>query len=342
MSQLNLKMINLAHDIAKKKFGKTFPNPSVGCVISNNSKVISKAVTNRSGRPHAEEIAISKAGSKTKGATMYVTLEPCFHSSINGSCTDQILRSGIKKIFISVLDPDERTNKKSIKKLKKNNIIVNVGLEKNKTYNLNKFFFKSIKKKQPFTKVKLAVSSDEKIAWYNYKSKWISNKYCRNYGHKLRSTSQAILTTSKTVIKDNPKLTIRLNRNKEKHIPIIIIDKHLKIPKNSKILRDISKKRIIIFTSIRNKKSLNLTKLGCEIIYCKLTKNNKFNFKNIFSKIYKLKIADILVEAGGVFFTDLLKNKLVDEIHLFKSKKIIGDNGKPAILGKNQTGISSF
>ena len=201
MSQQNLKMINLAHDIAKRKFGKTFPNPTVGCIIAKNSKIISKAVTNTSGRPHAEEIALSKAGNKAKGATMYVTLEPCFHSSKNGSCTDQILRSGIKEIFISAEDPDIRTNNKSIKKLKKNNVIVNIGLEKNKTHNLNKFFFKSILKKKPFTKVKLATSADEKIAWHNYKSKWISNKFSREYAHKLRSKSQAILTTAKTVIK---------------------------------------------------------------------------------------------------------------------------------------------
>ena len=318
----------------KKKYGQTFPNPSVGCVISKNSKVISKAVTSRSGRPHAEEIAIAKAGSKANGATMYVTLEPCFHVSKNGSCADQILRSGIKEIFISASDPDERTHKKSINKLKKNNIVVNVGLEKKQTYNLNKFFFKSIKKKQPFTKVKLAISSDEKIAWHNYKSKWISNTQSRTHGHKLRSMSQAILTTSKTIIKDNPKLTVRLYKNKEKHIPIIIIDKDLKVPMHSKILKDISKKRIIIFTSKKNKKSETLIKYGCEIVFCKLTKYNKLNLKNIFNKIYKLNIADILVEAGGIFFSELLKNKLVDEIHIFKSKIIIGQTGKPAIIDK--------
>ena len=327
-------MINLAHKIAKKKYGQTFPNPSVGCVISKNSKIISKAVTNQSGRPHAEEIAIAKAGSKAKGATMYVTLEPCFHSSKNGSCADQILRAGIKEIFISAADPDKRTNNKSINKLRKNNIIVNVGLEKNKTFDLNKFFFISISKQQPFTKVKLAISNDEKIAWYNYKSKWITNKYSRNYGHKLRSTSQAILTTSKTIIKDNPKLTVRLNKNNEKHIPIIIIDKDLKVPINSKILKNISKKRIIIFTSKKNKKSENLIKLGCEVIFQNLNKYNKINLKNVFNKIYSLNIADILVEAGGILFTDLIKNKLVDEIHLFKSNIIIGENGKPAILKK--------
>ena len=327
-------MIGLAHDIAKKKFGETFPNPTVGCVIAKNSKIISKAVTNYSGRPHAEEIALTKAGEKSKGATMYVTLEPCFHSSRNGSCTDQILRSGIKEIFISAPDPDLRTNKKSIKKLRKNKILVNVGLDKKKTYKLNKFFFKSIKKKQPFTKVKLAISKDEKIAWSNYKSKWISNQFSREYAHKLRYFSQAILTTSKTIIKDNPRLTVRLKKKIEIHLPIIILDKNLRIPLSSNILKDISKKRIIIFTSKNNNKSKNLTKLGCELIFCKTNKDNKLNLKNIFKKIYSLKISDIMVEAGGILFTDLLKNKLVDEIHIFKSKITIGENGKPAIWGK--------
>ena len=146
--------------------------------------------------------------------------------------------------------------------------------------------------------------------------------------------SQAILTTSKTVIKDDPRLTIRLKKTLEQHIPILIIDNNLKIPMKSKILKDISKKRIIIFTSKKNKKSENLIKLGCEIILCKLNKNKKLNLKNIFSKIYSLKISDLLVEAGGIFFTELLNNNLVDEIHLFKSKIIIGKHGKPAIVGK--------
>ncbi len=327
-------MIKLAHKIAKNKFGQTFPNPTVGCIIAKNSKIISKGVTNKSGRPHAEEVALSKAGNNSKGATMYVTLEPCFHGSKNGSCTDQIMRSGIRRIFISQPDPDPRTYKKSINKLIKNNINVNLGLEREETYKLNKFFFKSLKKKQPFTKVKLAISEDEKIAWHNYNSKWISNKFSREYGHKLRKKSQAILTTSKTIIKDNPKLTIRLKKRKEIHLPIIIIDKDLKIPKNSNILKDISYKRVIIFTSKKNEKSEFLVKLGCEIIQCKLNKTNKFNLKNIFYIIYSLKISDVLVEAGGIFFTELIKNNLVDELHLFKSPKNIGENGKPAIWNK--------
>ena len=334
MNNNNLKMIGLAHSIARKNFGQAFPNPTVGCVIAKSSKVISKAVTNKSGRPHAEEIALARAGLKSKGATMYVTLEPCYHSSKNGSCTDQILRSGIKEVFISAPDPDPRTYKKSINKLKKSKIKVNVGIDENKTYELNNFFFKSQLKKKPFTKVKLAISSDEKIAWHNYKSKWISNKYSREHAHFLRSQSQAILTTSKTIIKDNPRLTVRQKNKHQMHIPIIIIDKDLQIPLKSKVLKDISKKRIIIFTSKKTKKTNSLTKLGCEIILCKLNKYNKLNLNKIFNKIYLLKISDVLVEAGGILFTNLIKNKLVDEIYIFKSKIIIGNYGKPAIWGK--------
>ena len=115
----HLKFINYAHNLASKNFGKTFPNPSVGCIIIKNNKIISKGVTSSTGRPHAEEIALKKAGKKAIGASMYVTLEPCFHSSQNGSCTDQILRSGIKEIYISCVDQDPRTKNKSIYRFRK-------------------------------------------------------------------------------------------------------------------------------------------------------------------------------------------------------------------------------
>lgn len=323
-----------AHNLAKKNFGSTFPNPVVGCIIVNKNKVVGSGVTAPEGRPHAEEIALKQAGNNTKGATMYVTLEPCFHNSRNGSCTEQILRSGIKFIYIAKHDPDRRTNKKSIIKLKKNDIIVNTGLTSDKTISLNNFFFQSLKNKRPFIKVKMAISCDEKIAWPNYHSKWISNSKSRDYAHQIRFSSQAIFTTVKTIIKDNPRFTVRKKNKIIKYIPTIIVDKLLKIPLKSKILKDISKKRIIIFTSTIGKKNEYLKKIGCEIIFIKTKHNNQLNLKIVFKKIYELKINDILVEAGGIFFTSLLKNKLIDELHLFKTKKKIGNRGKPLIIDK--------
>ena len=335
----HLKFINQAHYIAKKNFGKTFPNPIVGCIIAKNNKIISQSVTNKSGRPHAEEIALKKAGKKAKGASMYVTLEPCFHSSQNGSCTDQILRSGIKKIYISCIDQDPRTKNKSINKLKRNKIKVITGIEKNKTLSLNNFFFKSLQKKKPFTKVKMAISSDDKIAWSNYKSKWISNSKSRSYVHSLRLKSQAILTSSKTIIKDNPRFTVRKKNKIIKNMNVVIIDRNLNIPLNIKLLKNLHDRRIIIFTSKNNNKSKKLKRLGCEIIEMN-TFNDKLNLKKIFTNLYKLKISDLLVEAGGILFANLIKNNLVDELNLFKAPLTIGDDGIPVIEGKKLEDIN--
>ncbi|HJO14122.1 MAG: bifunctional diaminohydroxyphosphoribosylaminopyrimidine deaminase/5-amino-6-(5-phosphoribosylamino)uracil reductase RibD [Pelagibacteraceae bacterium] len=334
MSEIHKKYLLKAHSLAYKNFGKTFPNPSVGCLIVKNNKIISKAVTAPAGRPHAEEIALKKAGSKSYGGTMYVTLEPCYHKSHYGSCTDQIIKSYIKKIFIARVDPDPRTNNKSIKKLEKNNIYTNVGMTEEKTNLLNKFFFDSLKNNRPYVKVKMAISNDEKIAYSDYSSKWISNSKSRIYAHKLRYQSQAILTTAKTIIKDNPRFTVRSNNLIIKHLPIIIIDNSLKIPLKSKILKNISKKRIIIFTSRNNKKLKTLKKLGCEVYLMKRNVSNKLNLKTIMKKILSININNILVEAGGIFFTELLSKKLVDELHVFKASFNIGELGKPVIIGK--------
>ena len=332
MTSNHLKFINQAHDVAAKNLGKTFPNPTVGCIVSKNNKIISKAVTSSTGRPHAEEIALKKAGKKAKGATMYVTLEPCFHSSQNGSCTDQILRSGIKEIYISCIDQDPRTKNKSINKLKRNKIKVITGIAKDKTISVNKFFFESLKKKKPFTKVKMAISRDNKIAWSDYKSKWISNPKSRSYVHILRSKSQAILTTAKTIIKDNPRFTVRKNNKVIKNLNVIVMDKNLKIPLKSRVLNNLHEKRVIIFTNKNNYKSQKLKQLGCEIIEMRI-KNNELDLKKIFSSLYNLQISDLFVEAGGIFFANLIKNQLVDEIHLFKSSILIGEKGVPAING---------
>jgi len=339
MMSNHLKFINLAHDIALKNLGKTFPNPSVGCIISKNNKIISKGVTSSTGRPHAEEIALKKAGKKSRGATMYVTLEPCFHSSQNGSCSDQILRSGIKEVYVSCIDQDPRTKNKSISKLKRNKIKVIVGIQKEKTLSTNNFFFKSILKKKPFTKVKMAISSDYKIAWSNYKSKWISNSKSRKYVHNLRSKSQAILTTSKTILKDNPRFTVRKSNKIIKYLNVVVIDKNLNIPLYAKVLKNLHERRVIIFTSKKNPKSQKLKQLGCEIVEMK-SEYNKLNLKKICSHLYKLKISDLLVEAGGILFADLIKNKLIDEIHLFKAPIIIGKKGIPVIEGSSLKNIN--
>ena len=180
----------------------------------------------------------------------------------------------------------------------------------------------------------MAISKDEKIAWNDYSSKWISNAKSREFAHKIRKNSQAILTTVKTIIKDNPRFTARKKNKIIKYLPIIIIDSSLKIPINSKILKDISKRRIIIFTSKNNNKTKYLKKIGCEVILVRKNFKSQMNLRVVFNKIYKLEIRDVLIEAGGILFTQLLNKNLVDEIHIFKAPFVIGKNGIPMLKDK--------
>ena len=335
MNKLHKNFLLLAHTLARKQFGKTFPNPSVGCVLVKKNKILAMSSTGINGRPHAEEKVLKKAGQKSIGSTMYVTLEPCYHNSTYGSCTEQIIKSKIKEIFISKIDPDPRTNGKSIKLFKKNLIKTDVGLTSEKSDQLNNFYFISTQLKRPYIKVKMAISNDQKIAWSDYSSKWISNIKSREYAHKIRFQSQAILTTSKTIIKDNPRFTVRKKNKIIKYLPVIIVDKSLKIPLNCKILKSLSKRRIIIFTSRNNKKFIKLKSMGCEmflIINPKISR--EYNLNIIMKKILSLDINNILVESGGIFFSNLLSRDLVDEMHIFKAPFNIGKLGKPMIINK--------
>ena len=203
MQNSNIKFLKVAHNLAKTSLNKTFPSPVVGCVIVNNKKIVAKGVTGIGGRPHAEEVALNGYNKSMKNSTLYVTLEPCHHKSANGSCAKQIIDANIKKIYIASKDPDLRTHGKTIKLFKRKKIKIHLGLTKNLTEKENQFFFYSISKSMPFVKVKMAISKDFKIAKSNYHSKWISNYLSRQYAHKIRDNSQAILTTAKTLIYDN-------------------------------------------------------------------------------------------------------------------------------------------
>ena len=187
----------------------------------------------------------------------------------------------------------------------------------------------------------MAISNDEKVAWPDYSSKWISNTKSRSYSHKIRFQSQAILTTSKTIINDDPRFTVRKNNKIIKYLPVIVIDKSLKIPLNCNIVKSILNRRIIIFTLKKNEKFIKLQSLGCEMFLInKINNNEEFNLTLIMKKILSLNINNILVEAGGKLFTILLQLILVNEVHVFKAPFNIGKLGKPMIINNKIKDLS--
>ncbi len=220
--------MEIASRMAFRAKGTTAPNPNVGAIIVKDGKIISRGWTGKNGRPHAEFNAIKRIKNKKKlnGATLYCTLEPCSHKGKTGPCADLILKHGFKNVFISSIDKNKVVDGKGIQKLKQNN--VNVKFIRNKKINLfNNIFFNSINKKKPFLTLKIASTIDSKIATSNFESKWITSKASRLIGHSLRFRNDCLLTTSQTVLKDNPLLDCRLDGLESYSPDIFILDREL-------------------------------------------------------------------------------------------------------------------
>ena len=318
--------MKLAINLAINQKGLTGTNPSVGCVIANNNKIISFAATNIDGRPHAETIALNKNFKKNIGSTVYLTLEPCSHYGLTPPCTKAIIKSGIKKVNYSIEDIDVRSFNKSKRILNTNKIMTNSGLLKKEVKNLYKNYNYTKKNKLPYVIGKLACSSNFYIL---RNGKFITNQHSRNISHLLRYKNQGILTSYKTINTDNSKLTCRLN-GLEKFSPIrLIIDKDLKINKNSPVINDIYKSNTIIFHSSRDKKKINLLRSkSIKLSYIDLDTHNKIDLKKVFLKAYNIGIGSIIIEGGKTLTKSVLRNKLINEFYLFKSKKSLGKLGR--------------
>ena len=318
---------------ALRSKGNTGKNPPVGCVIVKNNTLLSSGRTSSSGRPHAEENAINNVKNRESihGSIMYLTLEPCAHKNNHGlSCAELISSVGISEIFISCIDLDTRTFCKGIDILKKNNIKVHLNFMKNDASFLYNGFFSRITKNRPYVTLKIGCSLDGKIALMNNKSKWITNELSRDYSHLIRSQNDAILTTSSTIIEDNPEMNCRLNGLEYRSPDKVILDRFLKVGSNHKIFNSSSDKNIFIY-SLCNMD--NYMKKNKNIIKIKIKKNlndeEYFNF--IFSDLASKGINNLLIESGAKLNTILLSLNLVDELLIFRSGNIIGNDGIPFI-----------
>ena len=329
-NKLDNKFMKLAISLARNQKGFTGTNPSVGCVIVKNDKIISFGVTNINGRPHAETIAINKNIKKINGATIYLTLEPCSHYGQTPPCTKAIIKYKIKKVNYSIEDIDTRCFNKAKKILNSKKIKTKSGLLVKEVKNLYKSYNYIKKNKSPYIVGKLACSANLNILRNNQE---ITNDHSRKISHLLRYEYQGILTSYNTINTDNPKLTCRLN-GLEKFSPSrLIIDKDLKISMKSYIVKNSRNLNTFIFHNSKNiKKINNLKKMRLKLIYQDVEINGYFNLKKIFKQIYKLGIHTVLVELGNKFTHNILSEKLFNEFYLFKSNKLINNKDKINVL----------
>jgi diaminohydroxyphosphoribosylaminopyrimidine deaminase/5-amino-6-(5-phosphoribosylamino)uracil reductase len=328
--QKDQSFMNSALNISKKNIGITGENPSVGCVLVKNNIIIATGVTGESGTPHAENIAISKAGENSRFATAYVTLEPCSHFGKTDPCADLLIQSGISRVVIATLDPDERVNGSGVRKLQEAGIEVVTGVLENEARKINQGFFSARQKNRPFITLKLATSFDGKIAFnpeiQNEENRWISSQQSRNFAHLFRSKNDAILVGANTLINDDPMLDCRLS-GLEKYSPKrIILSSNLNFDVDKKIFQ--SAKSIPTYIATSNPNVRKFEKSGVKIINFKAG-----DLKDFAEQLPEIGINNLLIEGGSVVAAEFFKAGLIDKFIQIRSAHKIGDDGIDAISG---------
>jgi diaminohydroxyphosphoribosylaminopyrimidine deaminase/5-amino-6-(5-phosphoribosylamino)uracil reductase len=308
---------------ASKRKGLTLPNPTVACIIVKNGKIIAEGVHYKAGYPHAEVEALKKAGKEAEGSTVYVNLEPCSHYGRTPPCALELIKAKVKKVVIATEDPNPLVKGKGIEMLKKAGIEVVVGVLKEEAYKLNEdFFFWISHNKFPFITLKVAETLNGIIGYRNRRL-LISSEEALKVIHKLRCESSAILVGIDTVITDDPLLTIR-NYPCEKQPLRVILDTHLRIPLNARIIKEKSAP-LLIFTAKGNKnkgKIKFLREEGIEVREVSKEGRN-LNLKEILNYLGKDKeVVNLLVEGGNKIFKSFIEKNFFNRILIFLSSQI--------------------
>lgn len=317
--------------IALNAEGRTSPNPLVGAVVVRDGKIVAEGWHRQAGTPHAEIHALNMAGELSRGATLYVTLEPCSHFGRTPPCANAIVDAGIKKVVAAMSDPNPKVAGRGFEILRAAGIEVEVGILEEEARRLNEIFLKWVTKKLPFVTLKFACSLDGKIATSTGESQWISGIESRKFSHHLRDINDAILVGVGTVLDDNPTLTTRLVEGKN---PVrIIVDSTARTPLNSNVVTDKSARTIIATTANASDEKISALKsLGVEIITA--GEGERVDLKILMQKLAAQEITSVLVEGGGQIHFSMLKENLVDKIFAFVAPKIIGgENSLTAVEG---------
>lgn len=329
--------------LAGRGLGTTAPNPSVGCVIVSDGLIVGRGHTQPGGRPHAETEALHQAGKQAKGATVYVTLEPCCHQGQTPPCTDALIAAGVSRVVIANADPDDRVDGGGIAALEEAGIEVFTGLLEAEAGQINAGYFKRNLAGLPFIALKSASSLDGRIALANGHSQWITGETARRYGHMLRASHDGIIVGSGTVLADDPQLTCRLpGYNKDSAQPVrIVLDRRLRISPEAGLVVTAQETPTWVITGAEANadKVDNLKVAGVHVFVAADPSDHAFA-RAAASLLAEKGLTRLLIEGGGQVAASFLHDGLVDRIYALRAPKIIGDDGRPAMAALNLAQLS--
>jgi diaminohydroxyphosphoribosylaminopyrimidine deaminase/5-amino-6-(5-phosphoribosylamino)uracil reductase len=316
------RLMALALRQALKGKGYTSPNPAVGCVVVKDGKVIAADHHREAGKPHAEILALKKAGDEAKDAELYVTLEPCCNYGRTPPCVDSIIDAGIKKVVIGAIDPNPKVNGKGIEQLKKAGIDITLGVLEKECRELNRAYSKYITTGLPFITIKYAQSLDGRIATRTGSSQWISSPEALKFAHKLRAWHDAVLIGAGTANHDNPQMTVRLVKGEN---PLrIILTASGKLKKNLRLLTQ-GEAPTIIATSRKGAANFRSGKYNNVEVLSLPVKAGGVDLQALLKALGRREITSLLVEGGAGVITGFLKQKLADNMILIVAPIIIGE-----------------
>lgn len=331
-SLLDHQMMARAIQLAKRGRFTTTPNPNVGCVITqDDGTIIGEGWHHQAGTPHAEVHALNQAGGQVKGATAYVTLEPCSHHGRTGPCAEALRDAGVKRVVAAMVDPNPDVSGRGLALLEKNGVDVSCGLLGGEAEKLNRGFIKRMKTGRPWMTIKLAASLDGKTALANGTSQWITSSAARQDVQLHRAQSCAILSGSGTVLADNPSLNVRYNELgqgqsslDEQHLrqPLrVVLDGKNQLSGQLKMF-DLQGQ-----THVFNR--TNNTALPAHVAQTQIkTTGNKLDLSQLLDHLGQMQLNHVWVEAGGMLAGALVQQNLVDELILYQAPKLLGDKGQ--------------
>lgn len=327
--------------LAAKGRGTTTPNPMVGAVIVKDGRIIGEGYHIRAGEGHAEVNAFKNATEDVTGATMYVTLEPCSHYGKTPPCADKIVEKKIGRVVVGALDPNPLVAGRGIEKIRNAGIPVITGILAEKSVALNEVFMKYIVTKRPFVVLKAAMSLDGKIATAEGESQWISCEASREEVHRLRHELTGIMAGIGTVQADDPMLNCRIPGGKQ---PIrIIVDSHLQIPENSKLVSS-AKEYPLIVATVENSDAVKKERLeacGAQIVEMPADPDGHVDLNILMERLGEMKIDSILLEGGGRLAEGALQAGIVDKVQFYIAPMLIGgENAKTPVEGRGISALS--
>lgn len=332
--------MKMALGLARRGLGTTWPNPSVGCiVVDRKGHVVGRGHTGPGGRPHGETLALSHAGRAAKGATVYITLEPCAHHGETPPCAKALIAAQVARVVVATGDPDPRVAGQGLRLLQQAGIPVDVGIGQAEADQLHHGFFLRISARRPMVTVKLATSLDGRIAAASGDSKWITGPESRARGHLLRASHDAIMVGIGTVRADDPSLDCRLPGLAHRSPVRIVVDGRLETPLDSRLVASAGAIPTWIVThNPDGAKRAGLERAGVEIISGCCDEKGRIELPKMMTLLAEKGITRLLSEGGAQLNTSLIRASLVDRLHWFRSNAIIGGDGLAAIqsIGLNE------